>query len=81
MSGKNKNVYGTYVHGIFDKGETAAALVRALAEKKGIRTENGTIEDYQSFKEKQYDRLAETLREYLDMKEIYGMLREVRLKE
>jgi len=81
VSGKNKNVYGTYVHGIFDKGETAAALVRALAEKKGIRTENGTIEDYQSFKEKQYDRLAETLREYLDMKEIYGMLREARLKE
>ena len=31
-----------------------------------------------SFKEKQYDRLADTLREYLDMDAVYGMLREAR---
>ena len=76
ISGKYKNVYGTYIHGIFDKGEIAAAVVNMLAEKKGIRIENGEFEDYQSFKEKQYDKLADTLREYLNMEEIYGMLRE-----
>ena len=76
ISSKHKNVYGTYIHGIFDKGEITAAVVNMLAEKKGIRMENGEFEDYQSFKEKQYDKLADTLREYLNMEEIYGMLRE-----
>ena len=80
VSGRNKNVYGTYVHGIFDKGGIATAVVQALAKKKGILIENGAFEDYQSFKEKQYDKLADTLREYLNMEEIYGMLREAHLE-
>ena len=80
VSGGNKNVYGTYVHGIFDKGGIAAAVVQALAKKKGILIENAVFEDYQSLKEKQYDKLADTLREYLDMEEIYGTLREARLE-
>lgn len=79
VSGKNENIYGSYVHGIFDKGNIAAAIVEALAVKKGIQIENGLFEDYQSFKEKQYDKLADTLREYLNMEEIYGMLREAKL--
>lgn len=80
VSGSNKNVYGTYVHGIFDKGGIATVIVQALAEKKGIVIENGAFEDYQKFKEKQYDKLADTLREYLNMEEIYGMLREAHLE-
>lgn len=80
VSGRNKNIYGTYVHGIFDKGSIATAVVQALAKKKGIVLEEGAFEDYQSFKEKQYDKLADTLREYLNMEEIYGMLREARLE-
>lgn len=31
-------------------------------------------EDYHAFKERQYDQLADTLREYLNMEEIYGCL-------
>ena len=38
--------------------------------------QDGQMEDYQSFKEKQYDKLADTLRLYLNMEEIYGMLRD-----
>ena len=80
ISGRNKNVYGTYVHGIFDKGCVATAVVQALAKKKGIWIGEGAFEDYRSFKEKQYDKLADTLRAYLNMEEIYGMLREARLE-
>lgn len=80
LSGRNRNVYGTYVHGIFDKGGIATTVVQTLAKKKGILIENGAFEDYQSFKEKQYDKLADTLREYLNMEEIYGMLREAHLE-
>lgn len=77
---KYPNVYGSYIHGLFDKGEIAAAIVEKLADNKGIKLENGDFEDYQSFKEKQYDKLADTLREYLDMEEIYGMLTEAHME-
>lgn len=76
MTGKNQNVYGTYIHGIFDKGEVASGLVKALAERKGMKLEKGKMEDYRSWKEKQYDQLADILRRYLNMEEIYGMLEE-----
>lgn len=71
-----KDVYGTYVHGIFDKGETASALISALAAKKNVRMENNVCEDYAGFKNRQYDKLADIMSEYLNMEEIYGMLRE-----
>ena len=78
-SQNNTHVYGSYVHGLFDTGEIAARIVQKLAENKGVKIENGKYEDYQTFKEKQYDKLADTLRLYLDMEEIYGMLREAKL--
>ena len=36
VGGEIPEVYGTYVHGIFDKGETVSALVGELARKKGL---------------------------------------------
>lgn len=79
VSAKEKNVYGTYIHGIFDKGPIAAGIVEALAERKGIQIEKEIFCDYEIFKEKQYDLLADTLREHLNMEAIYGILRESRL--
>ncbi len=76
----DQHVYGTYVHGIFDKGPVAEAVVQALAEKKGISFEKGAMKDYQSLKERQYDLLADTLRSYLNMEEIYGMLKTARME-
>lgn len=79
------DVYGTYIHGIFDKGETASALVRALARNKGIEgndrncIENAVCTDYRTFKEQQYDKLADIMSACLNMEEIYGMLREAKL--
>ena len=74
-----ENVYGSYVHGIFDQAKIADAILHALAKKKGVALEEGEMLDYQAFKEKEYDKLADTLREYLHMEEIYGMLREADL--
>ncbi len=68
------NVYGTYVHGIFDREEVVRALLNGLAEKKGIRLEEEGYKDYKTYKEEQYDLLAAGLREHLDMKEIYRIL-------
>lgn len=79
VQGAHPNVYGSYVHGLFDKGEMANAIVQTLEEHKGIQLKDGGFEDYSTFKERQYDKLADTLRAYLNMEEIYGMLREARL--
>jgi adenosylcobyric acid synthase len=68
------NVYGTYVHGIFDHGEIAPTIVKGLAEKKGIAYDSGTPMDHEAFRETQYDKLAKVLREYLDMDYIYDLL-------
>lgn len=73
-----RNVYGSYIHGIFDTAEAARVIVDYIADKKGIDVNDSAIVSYKSFKEKQYDRLADTLREYLDMDAVYGMLREAR---
>lgn len=81
VCGENPNVYGTYIHGMFDKGVLGAELINRLAEKKGVRLECGGMEDYQTLKEKEYDKLADTLRRHLNMEDIYGMLTEAHVEE
>ena len=68
------SVYGSYLHGIFDSKECAQALVDALLAAKGI--EPGALQalDMHAYKESQYDMLAKTLREHMDMELIYRIL-------
>lgn len=73
------NIYGTYIHGFFDRGEVAETVVRALAGKKGIEFKGGETVDHREFKEKEFDRLADILRSSLDMDAVYSMLREARI--
>ncbi len=71
-----ENIYGTYIHGIFDRAEIAETIVRALADKKGLSLQTVAIDDHRDFKEKEYDRLADILRASMDMDMIYDMLEE-----
>lgn len=75
---ESQRIYGTYVHGLFDKGNIAAATVRCLAEQKGVPFQEGQTPDYGEWKERQYDKLADILRASLDMEAVYGMLREAK---
>lgn len=70
------NVYGTYVHGIFDEGTLAETLVGILAARKGVVLDTGQMISYGQFKQMQYDKLADGLRESMDMEAVYAMLRE-----
>lgn len=79
VKAKGHDIYGTYIHGIFDQAEIAETVISALAERKGMDFKQDALMDYDAFKETQYEKLAETLREYLDMEAIYGMLRETDL--
>ena len=69
------NCCGTYLHGVFDEGDLSAALINALLRKKGL-PETAQPLDLHSYKEKQYDLLADTVRQNLNMKLIYRILEE-----
>lgn len=70
------NVYGSYVHGIFDDPGIARSLTEALLAKKGLCADlAGTADfDYAAFKEMQFTALAKGLRESLDMDRIYEIM-------
>ena len=68
------NVYGTYVHGIFDAGGIAGEVADALAERKGVSLMAGERLDYREIKEREYDRLAEVIRTHMDMRAVYRMM-------
>lgn len=69
-----KNVYGTYLHGIFDRPETAQALISALMREKGMDPEAVKALDIAAYKQQQYDILADGLRRSLDMDEVYRIV-------
>ena len=69
----NRNVWGCYVHGIFDKAGVAEALVNALMKAKGLEGQAASV-DWQEYAQRQYDKLADGLRASLDMERIYRIL-------
>ncbi|MCR4705598.1 MAG: cobyric acid synthase [Lachnospiraceae bacterium] len=69
-----ENVYGTYVHGFFDKKEIAAGLIDCIAKVRGKDVDVTGAADYDTYKEMQYDKLADIVRESLDMPRIYQMM-------
>lgn len=66
------NVYGSYVHGIFDK--CAAQIIKCLCSEKGIDIGEIRNIDNDALREKEYDRLADMVRENIDMDMIYKIL-------
>ena len=68
------NVYGSYVHGIFDEQEVADTVLKALCTKKGVSFESLGSFDAKAYKERQYDLLADAVRAGLDMPLIYRIL-------
>ena len=68
------NVYGSYIHGIFDKEEVSKAIVESLCIHKGIDYSSISTVDIEKYKEEQYYKLAEGIRKSLDMKAIYEIL-------
>ena len=65
------NCIGTYVHGILDNPPFVDFLLQTFAEK--LSTAAAPF-DYATFKEQQYDRLADHVRQHVDMERIYQIL-------
>lgn len=70
------NVYGSYLHGIFDTKECATALAGALFEAKGLDAGDVKAVDMKVYKEDQYDKLAQAMRDNMDMDLVYRIIEE-----
>lgn len=70
----HKNVYGTYVHGIFDSEEVLNEIAKAILQKKGVNFEKKQSFNMEKYKQEQYDKLSEELRRSLNMDYIYEIL-------
>lgn len=70
------NVYGTYLHGVFDREGISRTIISALLQAKGLKAEDLKTFDSAQLKEQQYDLLAQALRKALDMEAVYRVLEE-----
>ena len=69
------NVIGSYLHGIFDTGSFWHSLVAHVRELKGIGDEGSEVLTMEEFRRREYDRLADGVRQNLDMDAVYKILR------
>ena len=67
------NIIGTYIHGIFDNSEFTNYFLNKVRKLKGLDNieENFSFSEY---KNREYDKLAQVLRENLDMEKIYEIM-------
>lgn len=62
-------IWGTYLHGVFDKDEFRRWFINRLRTKRGLTALNGVVARYDI--ESALDRLADTVRESMDMRLVY----------
>ena len=65
------NVFGTYLHGLFDSGELTQALVKLLCARKGISPRETRPTSMAEYRQAQFDLLADGVRKALDMGAVY----------
>jgi adenosylcobyric acid synthase len=70
------NVFGTYLHGIFDDIDFTRTILNNIREMKGLDKIDSKVKSFKEFKDKEYDRLADFLREHLDIEKIYQIMQE-----
>lgn len=68
------NVYGTYIHGIFDRSEISTEIINSLMKSKGIEISHKDVIDMDKYKEKQYEILAENLEKAIDVDKLLAVL-------
>lgn len=69
------NVFGTYLHGLFDSGELTAKLAEFLCARKGIEPKQTSLLSMEDYRQKQFDLLADGVRHALNLDAIYRVMR------
>jgi len=67
----NERCMGTYIHGVLDNPQIVNSLLTPFADKMA---EGKEPFDYQTFKERQYDLLADHVRQHVDIAKLYSIL-------
>lgn len=74
VNNKN-NVYGTYIHGIFDSVEFSRNFINKIRKEKGLDDfSKDDIKVYSDFKNEEYNKLANLLKENLDIEKIKDII-------
>jgi adenosylcobyric acid synthase len=71
---QNDNIYGSYIHGLFDEADIARTIVEALYKRKGLPFDESAVFDPHAYREEQYDKLADIVRSALDMRLVYSIV-------
>ena len=66
------NIIGTYIHGIFDGTEFREYILNNIRIQKGLPLRRSDI--YESLRDKELNKLADIVRNSLDMKRIYKII-------
>ncbi|MBN2898048.1 MAG: cobyric acid synthase [Clostridia bacterium] len=68
------NVFGTYIHGIFDDIQFTRNFLNIIRREKGLDDVESQVKDFEAFKDNEYNKLAEVLKASLDMDKIYEII-------
>jgi len=60
--------FGTYIHGFFDNAETIQYILNQVDKSSKVEV------DYRAFKEEQYNKLAQHVRNHVDLEYIYNTM-------
>ena len=72
---KDRKVWGTYIHGIFDNDRFRRKFLNSINKRRRSSLPEARRNfEYDTFKEEQYDKLADLMRKNLDMNLIYSMV-------
>ena len=68
------NVFGTYLHGLFDTGTLTEALAGWLCRRKGSDPSDAALIPMEEYRRQQFDILADGVRGALDMDAVYAAM-------
>jgi adenosylcobyric acid synthase len=70
------NVFGTYLHGLFDNLTWTANLLNALRRRRKLPEKSNLLPaTYLEYKEREYDHLADVVRESLDLEKLMQIIK------
>ena len=73
---RQQNIWGTYLHGLFETSE----LRRSLASAAGINSHHAPDQNWQQHKESVYGQMADCIEEHLDLATVVEYLEHTKSK-
>ena len=68
------NIFGTYLHGLFDTGDLTQALAQWLCRRKGLDPAGAQVIPMEEYRQQQFDLLAQGVRQALDLPALYAAM-------